>query len=193
MKAKLFVRGLKEPVELENDEALSAQDLIGDSTKTNDTAFSIEGVWTGKKGDMKFVIFPKVEKAPVYSKIEAMTKEEADAFEKDIVQDKVKAVEVYGLNKQREPRDYKWREFYLQRYGAIKLRHVTSPIGIIVPIWTAVDSDLMLDMEKKIESYWEYTRVRDFKEAKQDEHYEKLAEQMGDLTDKLTQKNDTDF
>lgn len=73
-----------EPIELEPEEAQAAQKLIGDPAKPKDTPFSIEGVWSGTKGDMKFVVFPKKEEDQYKSKehIEPMTKQEAEEFEK---------------------------------------------------------------------------------------------------------------
>jgi len=59
MKAKLYIRGLSEPVELEEGEGVAAQALINDNYRSKDTPFAIEGVWSGHKSDMRYVLFEK--------------------------------------------------------------------------------------------------------------------------------------
>ena len=60
MKSFLYVRGMKEPIELSMIEGQAAEQLIA-SPAPSDTPFSIQGVWTGKKSEMKYVTFDKPE------------------------------------------------------------------------------------------------------------------------------------
>lgn len=178
MKALLYVRGDKDPIELEEAEAKAAEALIGDASRTPDTAFSIQGVWTGKKADMKFVKFPKVE--PKYEdwKIEPMTKAEAEAFEQEIEQDKVKAGEVYGRNKDGELRTYNWQGLYMHRMGALKLE-VVDVDGRKVDKVLSRDTILWGNLDKKIRSYVEFTIKRDYSKAQEAKVLETMAKEQG--------------
>lgn len=55
MRARLYVRGMKEPKDLTHAEGKEAERIISDVLVSADTPFIIEGVWSGKKSDMKFV------------------------------------------------------------------------------------------------------------------------------------------
>ncbi len=56
-KAKLFIKGKKESIELSEIEGRSIEQLIIDVNRTKDTPFSIPGIWTGTKGDLRYVEF----------------------------------------------------------------------------------------------------------------------------------------
>lgn len=55
MKAKLYIRGMKEPKDLTHAEGKEAERIIADVMVVPETPFIIEGIWSGKKADMKYV------------------------------------------------------------------------------------------------------------------------------------------
>lgn len=81
MSAKLHIVGLKEPIYLSDEEGKLAESLIADTTKASQTPFSIEGIWTGTKRDMKFVTFIK---ETVYSESEEVEITEKEKAERDV-------------------------------------------------------------------------------------------------------------
>ncbi len=188
MKALLFVKGMKEPIELEEQEAKAAQRLLSLSSQPNNTPFSIEGVWTGTKGEMKYVMFPRGEKVNAYrERPSAMTKEQAEKFEKEIWQDKRKAFKVFGATKLLRSGEYlsmlfKWPEFFYERRGAIRLEILTTGFSSKHLKWYMKDADLLGKLEDEVESYWAYTRKRDALNSARDKQWDKMAEEMGHLT-----------
>lgn len=176
MKAQLFVKGMREPVELEPQEAKAAQLLIDDASRPDDTTFSVEGVWSGHKADMKFVVFPKVEQVSGMRFVEPMTKAEAEVFEAEIEQDKVKAAEIFGNNKDGEPRRYKWQGLYLARKGAIKME-VIDVDGRKIEKVLSRDSILWGKLEEKIRSYTEFLIKRDLAIDHENKELAKMAEE----------------
>jgi hypothetical protein len=67
MSAQLFIRGMKDPIRLSDEEGKIAEGLIADPSKPRETPFRIEGVWTGTKGDLRYVVFEKKEEPrPAY-------------------------------------------------------------------------------------------------------------------------------
>lgn len=116
----MTIRGLREPIDLEHNEALAVQALKSDITKPDTTPFSITGVWSGTKGDIRFVTFPpKTEDAEKFKKIEPMPEKEAEDF-KIIVDECRQKAEDEGY-----PRYY-WHYFYLQKVGAVVLERKKS-------------------------------------------------------------------
>lgn len=72
-KGLLFIKGLKDPIDLEEHEAVEADRFIVNKAVPKDTPFSIVGIWTGTKGDMRFVKWETVEEKrtePTFSKDE---------------------------------------------------------------------------------------------------------------------------
>jgi len=59
MSASLFIKGIKEPIALSDEEGKIAEGLIADNSKDRSSVFSIPGVWTGTKGEMRYVTFQK--------------------------------------------------------------------------------------------------------------------------------------
>lgn len=59
MRALLYVKGIKEPFHLTGEEGKAAEKLIADSLYPSDTPFSVEGIWTGLKRDMRYVTFER--------------------------------------------------------------------------------------------------------------------------------------
>lgn len=163
MTAKLFVRGMKEPVELTDEEGNAAQALLSDSSKGRDTAFVIEGVWAGNKGDMKFVVFGKkeIEKKT----IEAMPDSEAKLFEKELESFRNKAVEL-GLQ------EYNYDVVWQQEKGAIRLEIQDGMYTVYVR-----DVVLFAELERKISSYKLTKQKWDFAKRKQDDHLERIAQE----------------
>lgn len=178
MKAKLFVRGMKEPIELEDNEALAAQAFIIDNTKAHDAPFSIQDVWTGKKGDMKSVVFPRKEVEFKSYKVDAMEERDAVSFSREIDQDKKKSVEIWGNDKEGKPIQFNWKKIYIERNGAIKLEYSESPLGFKVDQIVVIDPVAYLVLERKIESYDQYLSKKEFASKKKVEALEQTAQEV---------------
>ena len=116
-KPKMKVGGLREYIELEEIEARAVQLLKSDVTKPDSTPFSIDGVWSGTKGDIKFVVFPKKEKEIISSNAKesrTMTDEDAKEFETEY-KESVKLAESKGVS------GIFWLDFYLEKEDAVRL------------------------------------------------------------------------
>lgn len=115
MKAKLYIKGLREPIEIEADEAKEAQRVITDPKIAKETPFSIEGVWTGTKFDMKFVVFPEREEQFESPEFKVMSKTEYAAFNKELEPYRKEAVRAGW-------KEYEGDLFWVQSTGAIRIR-----------------------------------------------------------------------
>lgn len=174
MNAKLFVKGMKEPIELEHEEALAAQALIGDPAKSDDTIFSIEGVWSGKKREMRFVVFDKKEQGSYSAKeVIAMTKEEAEKHEAE-----VKPYEQTAIENGFKP--FCAFEFFMQAKGAIVLDIFSMPTAPEFKSFQVKIRDLdayrILCAER--ERYLKYRSRVEYAKKKDLEGLDALAEQM---------------
>lgn len=163
MKAKLFVKGTKEPIELEVDEAKIAEALIADPKQPRDTPFSIEGVWTGKKEDMKFVVFPVKEKEKVED--EELTQAEFSLMEKEMAICKAKAVAM------KIPL-YNTQILWLATKGAVK-----AEVRRILDYKDSPNLDLVNNCWKKIYAYERFQKAREFGQGKRDEQLDQMAEE----------------
>lgn len=171
MKAKLYIRGAgagSEPIELEVEEALAAERLIGDATKPKDTPFSIQGVWSGTKADMKFVVFPKKESVGSYQKIEPMTKEEAVLFEKEFEPFKKKA-------KEEGYRSYNDVLLWLESLGAVALKRSESDGQ--KHLSPAVHPELYVPSMARFDAYGAYRDKVAYAKQQELKELEKLAAQ----------------
>lgn len=112
---ELYVKSLKEPILLSKEEAEMISRIHSDASKDNQFKIVIEGVWSGSKGEIKFVKFPPKEPERAdYKKVEPMSYKDAIAFEKKILPHKIEA-EVSGFG------TYTWELFYAQKQGAIRI------------------------------------------------------------------------
>lgn len=168
MKAKLFVRGI-DPIELEVDEALAAQALIADATKSKDVSFSIEGVWSGKKADMKFVVFPKKEDPAVEAVFEEMNKTDADAFKAEFQPfvEKAKA-EGYGAHQN--------VLLWLESKGAVTLKRFET--NGKKHLSHAVIPEAYKASMKRFDAYRAYQEKVAYAKFKEAQELEKMAAQM---------------
>lgn len=120
MKAKLYVKGLSEPIELTVAEAEAAQKLIADPSAPAGTPFAIEGVWAGTKWEMKFVVFPRDDRSSAArgERVErkAMEEREATAFEESWQKPAIRDAISAGC------KPYQWRDFFLKRRGVATLQ-----------------------------------------------------------------------
>jgi hypothetical protein len=174
MRCNLYVKGLKEPIELEELEGKAAQALISDATKPNDTPFVIEGVWAGKKGEMKFVMFPKEDVRHYSGAIEPMAEVEAVEFEIEIAQDKKKSEEVFGHKGFASL-------FYYERQKAIRLEIIDIPDRGIKTFQIHVhDPALYMILEKQFEKYSSWKSKKEFGEKKRIEEFDKMSESVAD-------------
>lgn len=178
MKAQLFVKGIREGIELEDSEALALQAFIIDSSKAHDAVFSIEDIWTGKKGDIKFVSFPKKEKEAQRNNVYEMPEGEALIFQKEIEEDKKKSIELYGNDKDGKPTTFNWKKCHYHRKGAIRLDVFDSPLGFKVDTITVLDPRAYMDLEQKVESFDLWAGKKEFVEKKRIEELEKMSEEV---------------
>lgn len=172
-KAQLYVKGMREPIELEVQEGNAAQRLIADAAMPLNTPFSIEGVWTGTKAEMKFVSFPKEEERS-YSKgyAAAMSREQAIAFFKELKPFREQAVSE-GFHA------YDGEFFWLQAQGAIRLT-LRGEDGKNVPSLyghgtTIVDTKKLEEAEHRLEAYKAYVDKVSYAKRKESEALEATA------------------
>jgi hypothetical protein len=150
MKAKLYIKGLREPIEVDPEEGIEAQRVITDPKVSKDTPFSIENVWTGTKFDMKFVVFPEKEQtfdSPVFS---VMSKTEYAAFNKELEPFRKEAVRAGW-------KEYEGDLFWMQSKGAIK---ISERKGTYVSLYrdcvSVSDPIKFKDADAKIDSFNAY-------------------------------------
>jgi len=171
MKAKLYIRGA-DPVDLEEDEAKGAETLIADASKPKDTPFSIEGVWSGTKADMKFVAWQKDESSKEFIPALAYTKEEAEAFDKEFVPFIEKA-------KTEGYKSYDAMPLWLESLGCVRLSRWEGKDGRKF-FTTAIASHMItpyneaLARKERRDAY--YSKVA-FAKKKETEALEKMADQ----------------
>lgn len=177
-KAKLYIVGLKDPIELEPEEAKVAQDLIADFTADPMTPFSIEGIWTGKKRDMKYVLFDDDKSVRYNRDIMMMTDSEAKIFEREIAP-------YASMSKQKFKKPMYAREFWLRALGLIKLEfheRVTDDKKKHYTLFIkAVNGNRLPEYDAATRKYERYSAWRsrnDYVEGKKVEGLEKLAKGM---------------
>ncbi len=166
MKAKLFVRAMTEPIQLSEEEARVAQAFIADGAKTPDTPFVIEGVWAGKKADMRFVVFERKEEGNAFAKVDPMLETDVPSFEAEIEPYKAEAL-AKGFG------PYYWREFWLQGKGALSLGLSGKSIQRFVK-----NAQLYKELDHKADTYAMHKKHKEFGEAKKLEGYDEMANQM---------------
>ena len=84
MKAKLYLKGMKEPKELEFFEGKAAEEMIKNRAVLSDAPFVIEGVVSCHKGDMRFVDWENSQPTYENEPIVVFNTQEATAFEEQI-------------------------------------------------------------------------------------------------------------
>jgi len=137
-RSKLFVRSHRDPIELEYDEAKAVDALLRDVSKPNNTPFSIEGVWSGTKGEMKFVIFG--EKEYEQKNINALDEEEGKRFEAMLLPYRKQSQEELG-------NEFYSKDFWLQSKGFIRLDVWENGKGFS----TVVNGDTIPQYEETLE------------------------------------------
>lgn len=174
MRASLYIRGLKDPIELEEEEANVAQNLIQDATKPNDTPFVIEGIWAGKKADMKYVMFPKEDKRSYSSPIDPMGEVEAIEFEIEITPDRKKSEEIFGHRGS-------WEMFFCERRGATRVEITEIPDrGIKTHQIYVQDPVLFVLLQKQAARYGAWKSKKDYIEEMRVKELEKMSESVAD-------------
>lgn len=164
---------MKEPVELERDEAEAAQRLIA-SANDPKTPFSIEGVIATKKEDMKFVVFDKVVPERSYGRqVDPMGDLQAHDFELEMNLAKVEAIA-------RGYKDIYWEEFHLEKKGLVKIESYESPRGgkhfTISPFKDRLE-DYSLELHR-IDCYRERSRRKAWVEKRNMDELQALADSM---------------
>ena len=154
MSHKLYIKSLREPISISKSEADGISNLLADSLKLGHTHVSIEGVWSGTKGEIKFVKYPPKENDEFKkNQIQPMTKIQADLYEKQILPFQLEAESLgYG--------GHEWTKFYLRSQGAIRLE-LREPPKIKKHekhflIMYVRNESLFPKLQEEIESYYLY-------------------------------------
>jgi len=168
-KAELHIRGLKDPIQIDADIAATISGTLKNSAVDDNTPIVLEGVWSGKKKDIKYVLFPKQQNVDAWAKkIEAMSGAEARIFEQKILPYKLEA-NGYGFG------EYNWTLFYLQAKGAIDIQVYVDKRNRphLVPYVRDIHSYPVLQDE--VEAYMLYLSKKDYAIKMTAEEYEKTA------------------
>lgn len=173
-KPELHIKSLKEPIYVTDNEADLIEKLMADGAKDHNYRVVIEGVWSGRKGDIRFVKWPKSEEGSVKKKIVPMTAMDAAAFESRILPYKMEA-EASGFG------TYRWKLFYMQAMGAIDLEYLVTRTGEHIQE-VVLDIFLYPKLQDEISSYEAYLSKKKYAEEKQLEGYEEMAEQLSEVT-----------
>lgn len=169
--SKLFLKGNKEPIEINESEANSIQTVLLDGYASADTPISLEKIWTGRKGDVKYVLFEK--EREYSSDIAEMNPAEARMFKEELEPFRQEAEKINtGWS-------YVAPVLWMQKQGAINFHVIDLPhqgaktwrIGVIDPV-------KYRQLSQKIESYDKWVFKTEYAEKKKNEHLEKLAEQQ---------------
>lgn len=161
MSAKLFIKGIQEPFILSSEEGKIAQTLIM-SGKSKDTPFSIEGVWSGTRGDMRFVAFDKAETAPGGKEIPKMGKDEAEEM-------KAAMEGLRGKGKANV------KDYWLESKGVLRIESVGNGFEYFV------NGDKMgeyISCMEKIDSYDDYFARLKYAKRMELKDLEKIAEEV---------------
>lgn len=174
MKAKLFIKGMQEPIVLDYEEARIIERLKSDYSKDPQTAVSIPGVWTGTKGDIRYVLFTKDDSGRQFyrKEIPAMSKFEADDFEKK-----------HRLPSEAECRErglgtFHWPSVCLSRMGAIRIDEYETPKGRKGVDVVVVKPELYELGTEKIIAYQKTVAPREFAKMKETQALAEMAEQL---------------
>jgi hypothetical protein len=173
MRAKLFIKGLKDPFPITPKTAGIAEKFMADEKISYDTSFSIPGVWTGKKADMRFVHWEKDENRYEEKKIEPMKHEDAVQFENEINDCKPESLEKVG-------KDYYAKFFWMQSKGAVSLDCFTTAGGSRTFTLRIKNIDLYIWCQDQIESFEKYLSRRKFAE---DKKFEEMEKKVGEELD----------
>jgi len=157
MSHQLFVKSLREPISISKEEAQGIQELMINQSKDGRTPVVIENVWTGTKGEIKFVKFPprdNNEQENKNRKIEPMTESQALAFERCVNLSKSEC-EIGGFP------TYNWPLFYMQSQGVIRLefkelgekRYGKDSVRFTQ---TVLQPDRYPEVQSELESYAKY-------------------------------------
>lgn len=155
MKAKMFIKGLREPIELEKNEATVAQALKSDINQSNETPFTIKDVWSGTKGDIKYIIFPDKEK--IFEAVRPMSDEEAKEFEKIVK-------ECRAVAEKKSLKSYFWDDIYLENKGAVSLDIQNRSNGTIGVERIISNPNLYTKYEEIVERYKLWLGKKEFVE-----------------------------
>lgn len=170
MKAKLYLKGDKEPVELSFAEGKSAQIFIADKSIEDSTTFSIEGVFTSKKLDMRFVKFEKDDAVQEKEQV-VMTDIGFKDMQQEILQAELEA-EFEGFKK------YQAEDFWYQEKKVLRLEFKLNHAKERYYDRMIIDPVAYTRLQNLMEVYKQRIAKRDFVEKKEIEHLEKLAEQI---------------
>lgn len=162
---ELYVKSLREPIQLSKLEAEAISALLEDPSKDNQTKISIEGVWTGSKGEIKFIKYPKKEpERPEFKKVAPMSAVQGKAFEERILPHQIEA-EVSGFG------TFQWELFYAQKSGVLRVELVRTKTGEhLVPVIT--DPNGYMALQDEIEAYKLWKSRQEYAERKRLESLE---------------------
>lgn len=176
-KAELYIKSLREPISITMEEADAISRLMGDNTKDNKTRIVIEGVFDGSKGEVKFVKYPPKEDESAWGKkIEPMTAQEAEMFEKKIFPYQIEA-EATGLG------TFHWPLYYMQAMGAIRIQLHVGKNGRVTLEPVVTDIHAYPKLQDEVASYYLFIDRKTYGENMRLKQYEGISTQG--LTDSL--------
>jgi hypothetical protein len=184
MSHQLYVKSLREPIFISKEEAEGIANLMSDQSKDGRTPIIIEGVWTGSKGEVKFVKYPPRESETKQRKqIETMSKVQAEVFEKQVNIHKAEA-EAAGFS------SFYWKQFYMQSQGVIRVElcEVAKKNGKTLEkeyrlTEVVKDPSRYPKLLEEIESYMQYVSRIEYAKKQKAKELEKMAEEQAGLVE----------
>lgn len=177
MKAELHIRGMREPIDVSVEEAETLQGMMLDASVPNEKPIVILGVWAGKKGDIRYIVFPKKEsKAYLRQGVEPMQEPEFGEFEREVQIHADEAEVQMGAGK----KFYK-KEFWMQKMGAIRLDYYTIPYnGVKSFDITVLNPELNIWCEEKYARYSEAICRKNYASEMRQKELQAMADSIGE-------------
>lgn len=170
MKARLHIKGDKEPIELSFLEGKVAEEFINDTKILSDTPFCIENVWTGKKSDMRYVKFEREEIFKDRETLGEMSDPDFALMQEEMKQAKKEAVfEGFPLCSD---------DFWFQNKKVIRLEFLVNKKGEKYFNRLVTDARGFRGLQDTMDLYEKRMAKIEFAKKKELEHLTKVAEQQ---------------
>lgn len=171
--AKLYIRGMKEPLLITIEQAEKVNKVLEDTTIPEESRINVaNGKWVGAKRLINYVTFEAVGKSE--SAEQTFTKETIDRYREDL------AIFLKG-----RPRTKELQMEFFEKKGAIRIEKFMSEVPGIGEIWTPIVKNIGLyKYLREIEDYIEFLD-RNANWAEQ-HNEERLAQLVDKVKDKMT-------
>lgn len=168
-KAELHIKGIKEPIIIDEFEAIAIEELRNDATKDPRSVIAIEGVWSGAKSEVRYIKWIREEERHDYKrKIDPMPAHMVKAFEEKILPYQVQS-ETHGFG------THKWPLFYMQAAGALRLEIYENKQGFISVNEIVTDYLLYPKVQDEVESYMLHLDRVAYAKKMREKELEKMA------------------